>query len=68
MSWFLKIFNTTPREEELQSRIRKLEQEKEELEGYLEELNIELAEAEEWAKSWKSCFLSLAREKKECKE
>ena len=37
MSCFLKIFNTTPREEELQSRIDKLE-------DGLEELNYELGE------------------------
>ena len=68
MSWFYNILNITPREEELQSRIHKLEQEKGELEGYLEELNIELAEAEEWVKCWKSCYLSLARKENECKE
>ena len=73
MSWFLNIFNTTPREEELQSKIYKLEQEKNELErekneldDHLEKLNYELAEAEYLAKSWKNSFFILFKNEEKC--
>ena len=66
MSWFSNIFNITPREEKLQSRICELEKENEKLEEHLEELNYELAKAENLAESWRSCFFILHKNEKEC--
>ena len=68
MSWFFNIFNITPREEELQSKIYKLEKIKKDLEEEIDELNRELTKAEELAESWRSCFFILVKNEKECQK
>ena len=65
MSWFLKIFNITLREE-LWSKIYELEKRKKELEEEVDELECELSKAEDLAESWKSCFFIFMKNEGEC--